>query len=81
MLGFNPLHMLARHLRANEDNTGESLMPPAGSLLPKADRTAAASGEPARTRRASRTASRQMAALSRPDTTKRSRTTTTVGSL
>jgi hypothetical protein len=35
MLGFNPLQVLARRLRANEDSTGESLVPPGDSLLPE----------------------------------------------
>jgi len=28
MLGFNPLQVLARRLRANEDGTGETILPP-----------------------------------------------------
>lgn len=40
VLGFNPLQVLARRLRANEDSTGESLVPPADgagqSLAPAA---------------------------------------------
>ena len=43
MLGFNPLQVLARRLRANEDSTGESLIPPGDSLLP-APNLAAPSG-------------------------------------
>jgi hypothetical protein len=37
MLGFNPLQVLARRLRANEDGTGETILPPSDPDDPDAE--------------------------------------------
>jgi len=37
LLGFNPLQVLARRLRANEDGTGETILPPSDPDDPRGD--------------------------------------------